>query len=241
MTRDIREFERYFRDPTIGDKVLTLGASSLACKNIRLALRMLGLHDSLDFKAIYDSGLANDVLRFQEEYAHVSRDGQFGPGTRRLLTQKVVEKFGEPIFKRMADPERRDVGQLFVSYARTDETAVQKMVSSIEGNGFNVWYDQNIAGSEHFNASIQQAIEASYLVIVCLSIASVNSKWVEKEVMFAEHTGKVILPIRLGVLPPAHPLGLVLVNLQTLDASDPNFSDRLLTSVKGVHARHLPK
>lgn len=241
MTSDIRELERYFRDPKIGDKVLTLGASSIACKNIRLALRMLDLHDSLDFKEIYDSGLANDILRFQKQYAHISRDGQFGPGTRRLLTQKVIEKVGKTIFKRMVDPERRDEGQVFVSYARTDATAVQQMVSWIGGNGFNVWYDQNIAGSEHFNASIQQAIEASYLVIVCLSNASVNSKWVEKEVMFAECTGKEILPVLLDVVPPAHPLKLVLVNVQTLDASEPSFSDRLLTSVKSVHARHLPK
>jgi hypothetical protein len=47
MPQDDTDFERYFRDPKIGDGVLASGSSGLACKNIRLALRFLGFHEDI--------------------------------------------------------------------------------------------------------------------------------------------------------------------------------------------------
>ena len=131
MPQDATDLERYFRDPKVGDAVLASGSSGLACKNIRLALRFLDLHDSIDFSETYDAALAGDVLRFQQAYNHTSRDGQVGPGTRRLLTRVLLEKMGEGVFKRMGDPERRDIGQVFVSYARADSGPVRSMVERI--------------------------------------------------------------------------------------------------------------
>jgi hypothetical protein len=217
--------------------VLAAGSTGLACKNIRLALRSLGLHDRIDFTENYDAKLARDVLRFQEVHKHSSRDGQFGPGTRRLLTHVLLNRMGEGVFKRMSDPERRDRGQLFVSYARADSSPVRSMVECVRAWGFSVWYDDSISGSEHFNASIQRAIEYCYLLIVCLSDASVQSDWVNKEVIFANQSKKDILPVKMGGLPPAHSLKLVLVNHQMLDSSDANFPDSLKTAVKRAHAR----
>jgi hypothetical protein len=239
MPQDATDLERYFRDPKVGDAVLASGSSGLACKNIRLALRFLDLHDSIDFSETYDAALAGDVLRFQQAYKHTSRDGQVGPGTRRLLTRVLLEKMGEGVFKRMGDPERRDIGQVFVSYARADSGSVRSMVERIRSWGFGAWYDDSISGSERFNASIQRAIEECYLFLVCLSEASVQSDWVVKEVMFANQSKKDILPVTMGSLPASHPLKLVLINHQMLDASEGDFPDRLKTAIKGAHARAL--
>jgi TIR domain len=144
---------------------------------------------------------------------------------------------GEGVFKRMSDPERRDQGQLFVSYARADSSPVRSMVERARAWGFSVWYDDSIRAGEYFNVSIQRAIEDCYLLIVCLSEASVQSDWVVKEVMFANQSKKDILPVKMGVLPPAHSLKLVLVNHQMLDSNDANFGDGLKTAVKRAHAR----
>jgi hypothetical protein len=239
MAQDVRDFERYFRDPKIGDGVLAPGSSGLACKNIRLALRFLGLHDGIDFTEIYDAKLASDIVRFQEDHMHSSRDGQFGPGTRRLLTRVLLDKVGEGVFRRMIDPERRNMGQVFVSYARVDSTPARSMVERIRAWGFNVWYDDNISGSERYNSAIQRAIEDCYLLLVCLSEASVQSDWVIKEVMFANDAKKDILPIRIGVLPSAHSLKLVLVNHQMLDASGSDFAHRLKAAIADAHARKM--
>jgi hypothetical protein len=231
------DFERYFRDPKAADTVLTVGSTSLACKNIRLALRFLGLHESIDFPESYDAALAREVLRFQEAYKHTSRDGQFGPGTRRLLTRVLMEKTGVGVFRRMSDPEQRGQGHAFVSYARADSGPVRDMVERIRGWGFGVWYDDSILGSEHFNASIQHAIEGCYLFAVCLSDASVKSDWVVKEVMFANQLKKDILPIKMGSIPASHPLSLVLINHQMLDANEADFPDRLKAAIKRAHAQ----
>lgn len=237
MLEDAAELERYFRDPIVGDGVLGQGSSGLACKNIRMGLRFLDLYEGVDFPETYDAGLAHDILRFQEAYKHTSRDGQFGPGTRRLLTRALLEKTGEGVFKRMADPERRERGQIFISYARADSRPVRDIAQRIRGWGYTAWYDDSISGSEHFNASIQRAIEDCYLLLVCLSEASVRSDWVVKEVMFANQAKKQILPVRIGPVSGSNPLALVLINHQALDASQGDFTDRLKTAIKTVRTR----
>jgi hypothetical protein len=241
MLRDPSDFERYFRDPKVGDRVLAQGSSSLACKNIRLGLYFLDFHEGIDFAETYDAALAREVLRFQEAYEHSSRDGQCGPGTRRLLTRVLLDERGENVFKRMTDPEQRDVGQVFVSYSRTDSGAIRSMVDRIRSWGFSVWYDDSsISGSEHFNDAIQHAIESCYLVVACLSEASLHPKgWVVKEVILANQLRKDILPVILGSIPETHPLQLVLINNQRLDARSTDFPERLKTAIKGAHARAL--
>jgi hypothetical protein len=113
--KDLRDLERYFRDPKLGDRVLEAGLACPACKNIRQALRALGFHGEfgqVDFSENYDFTLAQHVLRFQEAFKHTSRDGRFGPGTRRLLTRALYEQFGVSIFRRMTDPEQRGLGHI---------------------------------------------------------------------------------------------------------------------------------
>ena len=139
----------------------------------------------------------------------------------------------------MSDPEQRDIGHVFVSYARADSSLVSEMVELVRGWGFDVWYDKDIVGAEHFNHSIQSAIEGCYLLLAFLSEASVMSDWVTKEVIFANQLKKDILPIRMGPLPASHPLTLVLIDYQMLDTKDAEFPNRLRTAVKHAHARNL--
>jgi hypothetical protein len=78
--KDLRDLERYFRDPRFGDRVLEADIACPACKNIRQALRALGFHGEfgqIDFSENYDVTLAQHVLRFQEALKHTSRDGRF--------------------------------------------------------------------------------------------------------------------------------------------------------------------
>jgi hypothetical protein len=65
--KDLRDLERYFRDPKLGDRVLEVGLACQACKNVRQALRALGFHGESgqsDFSETYDVTLARHVLRF---------------------------------------------------------------------------------------------------------------------------------------------------------------------------------
>lgn len=103
--KDSRKFERFFRSPRIGDDVIKPPMSGVACENIRIALRWLGYKTEDGDQ--YDAKLAKVVLRFQTDNQHSSQDGFFGPGTRRLLIQKMIEKSGTHIFNRLLKKEFR--------------------------------------------------------------------------------------------------------------------------------------
>jgi len=108
--KDIRKFERFFRDPRIGDDVIKPTVSGIACENIRIALRLLDyriVEEDQYERNQYDGKLAKIVLRFQTDNQHSSRDGFFGPGTRRLLIQKLIERYGTNIFSRAMEKEIR--------------------------------------------------------------------------------------------------------------------------------------
>jgi hypothetical protein len=105
---EIAKRGRFFRDPYIGDEVLRLGVSSIACTNIRDALRQLGYTINFDTNQgqDYDNALAQQILQFQIDHQHSSQDGLFGPGTRHLLTKVLLERRGPRAFGHMRDPEK---------------------------------------------------------------------------------------------------------------------------------------
>jgi hypothetical protein len=98
----IDQYERFFRDPQLGDGYLRPGMAGIVCRNIRTALRALG--DDLDFSDRYDDALAKAILAFQKHHNHHSNDGIFGKGTRRLLIKVLIDEIGPHIFDRLEDP-----------------------------------------------------------------------------------------------------------------------------------------
>lgn len=108
----IQEFERYFQDPSMeADDVIRPPLSGQpplagdACRNIRTALGLLGYGN--EHGDTYDEPLRDLVLQFQRDHNHKSKDGYFGPGTRRLLVKAFIEKYGTHHFRRWVDPTDR--------------------------------------------------------------------------------------------------------------------------------------
>ena len=99
---EIQKFEQFFRDPDVEDGLLKPGSSGPACANIRQALRILGY--DVEYGSHYDETLAREILRFQSDNKHSSRDGFVGPGTRRLLVIRLVDAGKKGIFERMKIP-----------------------------------------------------------------------------------------------------------------------------------------
>ena len=108
QNKDVREYEHFFRDPFVGDEMIKLSAASIACINIRDALRQLGytIHFEDNGGQEYDQALEQQVLQFQRDNNHTSQDGLFGPGTRQLLARVLFEKRGPRAFGHMRDPEK---------------------------------------------------------------------------------------------------------------------------------------
>ena len=89
--------------------------------------------------------------------------------------------------------------QIFISYSRYDEEIVFPFINRIERElGPVCWIDkQGIESGSQFENVIVSAIEDSKVVLFMLSDKSIDSKWTQREVLYAEDEGKRIVPVVL--------------------------------------------
>jgi hypothetical protein len=96
----------------------------------------------------------------------------------------------------------------FVSYARTDLAAVERLRPSRELMGCRVWMDLQAGGGRDWWAAILEQVRSCDLFIAVLSPAGLDSVACTREREYAAALGKPILPIRVApvsarILPPA--------------------------------------
>lgn len=73
---------------------------------------------------------------------------------------------------------------------------MRNLRDDLETACFNVWTDEGIeVGTESWKESIEQAIRDAQVMVVLLSPSANDSKWVQREIDFAELHGKPILPL----------------------------------------------
>lgn len=77
------------------------------------------------------------------------------------------------------EPKRR---QVFVSYARADESVARQVAEALQAAGLGVWIDAwELASGDSIAQRVQQAVESSDILLVLLSPRSVASRWVQSE------------------------------------------------------------
>lgn len=84
------------------------------------------------------------------------------------------------------------MADVFISYKRENQDAVQRIVQGMRGAGLSVWWDQDIAPDAQWEATIERELEASKVVIVAWSQAAVASENVKAEARRARTQGKLI-------------------------------------------------
>lgn len=227
--RETQKWERYFRDPRVGDGVLGPPASGIACANIRTALRMLGYESKYGDE--YDDAIAGLVLRFQTDSGHTSRDGLFGRGTRRLLTGKLLEKYGTVVFDRMTDPQRK---YIFVSYKREDLPRIAPFLKLMTDWGYTIWFDEGIPGGAHWHEHIAEKVAECDFLMVFLSQAAADSKWVQRELKFADAKDKRVVPVLLEEVELGSGLEIILSEYQMIDATSTDFANQLKRAIAEI-------
>lgn len=94
------------------------------------------------------------------------------------------------------------MADIFISYARSDRNTVENLAAALEAKGYSVWWDRHIEGGAAFAKTIEAELDASKVVIVAWSEASLESDWVKDEAITARDQGKLV-PISLdGVVSP---------------------------------------
>jgi hypothetical protein len=101
--------------------------------------------------------------------------------------------------------------------------------------GYPIWYDRGIPGGAEWDALIEEKVSRCKVLLVFLSEAAVESKWVRREIKFADSENRPILGIRLDKnVELKHGLKVVMNQYQMIDASDAAFSEQLEKAIKYV-------
>jgi peptidoglycan hydrolase-like protein with peptidoglycan-binding domain len=218
-------------------RILEPHYSGPAARKVRIALRLLGY--SVADSDQYDRELMAAVQRFQRDAGHRNLDGLIGPGTRRLLTAKLIDKFGDSALAQFGSAPITLRPYIFVSYKREDLDRISKYLDWITAWGHTVWNDQHIPGSVDWLAELEERLTSCILQLAFLSQAAVDSKWIQREIHFADGLNKSILPVWLEPTQLRGGLKLVLYRSQHLMISDPAFKDKLQDALQ-LSARKWP-
>lgn len=105
---------------------------------------------------------------------------------------------------------------VFISYSRRDTAYAERMVAALTARDLPVWIDHSIQYGTDWSDAIFDAIHAAAAVIVLMSADSRASKWVRREVAYADEIGRPIFPMLIGGEP--WPL---LLTTQHVDARTP--------------------
>jgi hypothetical protein len=92
--------------------------------------------------------------------------------------------------------------KVFISYACEDSEIARKLSRWLEGAGFDVWLDEsNILPGDNWAEKVSQALKESQAMVVLISPAAMDSKWVRHEIEFAlgtkEYSGRLV-PVFVG-------------------------------------------
>lgn len=115
----------------------------------------------------------------------------------------------------------------FVSFRRADLARVIPIIESVRRQGWRLWYDAEIAGGSEWNAVIEQRLATCSAVLLFLSQQAVDSKFVRRELQYADGLQKPIICVRLELAELRHGLGLLLGQYQWLDHDSPDFPSRV--------------
>jgi hypothetical protein len=111
-------------------------------------------------------------------------------------------------------------GHVFISYCRDDQAYAAALAGHLVSHGLSVWYDHSIVPGEAWTDVIEARITDCALFAVVMSDAAKQSRWVQKESLFAEGLGKPVVPLLLS-----GKQWFVLNNLHYLDVRDREMPD----------------
>jgi TIR domain len=123
----------------------------------------------------------------------------------------------------MAAVEAGPHGVAFVSHdTDNDGTVAMAICGALELRGLRCWIaSRDIPPGVPWPQAIVNGINASRLLILVLSTAANESKWVLREVMAADKRGLPIVPVRIEAVEPAETLEFIVGPAQWFDAYPP--------------------
>src|SRR5580765_687569 len=73
------------------------------------------------------------------------------------------------------------MSDIFISYFHHDRPHAEALARALEAEGLSVWWDRTIPAGRNFDQVIEEALNATKVVMVLWSRGSVESRWVLNE------------------------------------------------------------
>jgi TIR domain len=119
------------------------------------------------------------------------------PGWRKLSARPADHPNGAeaaPDAKRrnIGCERRREVADVFISYASEDRDRARSLAKVLETGGLSVWWDRKIVPGQSFDQTIERELDAAKSAVVLWSTASISSGWVKSEASAARQRGILV-------------------------------------------------
>ncbi len=95
------------------------------------------------------------------------------------------------------------MAKVFISYSRKDSAFTDRLYKRLDQAGHDLWMDrESLKGGQKWLKEIEEHIRWADAIIVLWSADAARSEWVDKEILYAENLGKLIIPVSIdGTLP----------------------------------------
>ena len=122
----------------------------------------------------------------------------------------------------------------FVSYRRQDLPVIAPILRRVVGHGMPVWFDRGIPGGKEWDEVIEERLSRCKLIVLFASSAAIESKYVRREVKFADALNIPIVTVILEETTLAHGLRMLLTQYQMIDARAADFPMQLARALDAL-------
>lgn len=94
------------------------------------------------------------------------------------------------------------MADVFISYAREDAAAAERLAQALERSGYTCWWDRNLVSGSRYLTETEAQLKSSKAVVVIWSRASVTSHWVADEAAVGRDENRLAALSFDGSTPP---------------------------------------
>jgi TIR domain len=116
---------------------------------------------------------------------------------------------------------------VFVSYKREDLPRIAPILREVVSVGQKIWFDKGIPGGAEWDTIIEERLAHCKAVMLFISQAAIRSRYVRREVKFADTLNKPVLSLRLENAVLSNGMAMLLNQYQMMDVENVNFRREL--------------
>jgi hypothetical protein len=123
---------------------------------------------------------------------------------------------------------------IFISYKHQDMPRIVPILRKVADLGYRLWYDKGIPGGAEWDALIEERVQNCKLLMLFVTQVAVESRYVRREVKFADSLAKPLVSIKLEESKLGHGMQMLLNQYQMVSANAPDFIDEMEHAINYV-------